>query len=1808
MADAYSHALVVELGENDARRIKNRLVKYFQSKKSSNGGECAVDYKDGSRTAVVRFREKEDQQNVLAKKDHQFRDKDMANALTLTVSLPPEERKQEASPEKKFKKYVDEKSIQPPIEEPKPAARVQTEEKGEDDDSEEEELCSTQAVIEKIPVSVNQEYLEMLVENVFKNTDSPSASQSFTLDVLPAISSAVVTFKSENKKNDFVTGCLHNRNFTKKGIRVRPLELTRQVLVDDVKKISEDYLRLYFDNEGGDVEDFVLNEQEQSALITFSNPKAVQKILMKKHLIQKEEIRVYPFYESLGIALYGKDAPSLKLPAAISEPIEEAVWRYLNDRQTALKTIQNQLTKHFCKVTLGQSALCLNPFPSLLQEQNAKAIVKDWRDDVRSALELALSNIKSTKFQPEPEVWKESEMKIREVLRNEDVAVVPDRARGILSVVGPLADINKLQPNLTEVINKITTRVHREKFSETHDIKVSQLIFNVLCREGLRDKLLQVYPELKMSFSKGSTDLSITGLKDEIFAANRVIYDAMLALKRQHLELDNSILDLLKDEQPEKLTDAFLKPSGINAVFDISANRVHLLAASDRGLTEAGDYLKKLLVTRNIDVEDRKVLYKPEWQDLVSQLENADNKSLRTIRIHAAGQKVVVSGLTDVVKRVSSTVEDFLAKNAQVEETVNVKPNAKVEYMSKLDLSWLKKMEDKVAVHYKKEALSLSGCRVHVTECKKLVEDFISSLVFERLRVPKPGVRTFFREKEDMYVSSLWTDTGCRVQLVDESSDDGQDDNKKFPVPVYQLQTSDGVEIAVCKADMCTYPVDAVVNASNQDLKHSGGLSAALLKAAGPQLQVECDQRISLNGQLRFGDCVITGAGGRLSCKKIIHAVGPVFDPAKAPKTQAQLKRAVKGSLELAERRGCVTVALPAISKNQGFPLDLCATIIVRAVKEHCDEKADDNTLKKIHLVNNDDNAVKAMERAVRQEFGNHGASSSQQTLPTKPLVAAKPSGSDLNCLGKVTTAEGLAISLIKGNIENATTEVVVNTITKDLDLSKGAVSNAIFRVAGPKLQQVVRAKSPSGNVGEVIVTEGCNLKSKQVFHAVAPHWDNGQGQPGESLKGIFRDCLGKAEDSGLASMSLPAIGTGNLGFPRDLAASLMLKEILDFSSKKQPKHLKNIVIILYPGDAKTIQVFTDEFKTQFPNASVGSVPTSSPQKSGPFSKIVSGSGIYETKMGSVAVQVVTGDITKENCDVIVNSSNESFTLKTGVSKAILEAAGPAVEAQCQTLGALTTSDIILTQPGNLKCKNILHLVGRSDPAVIYSVVKNALLMCVKHKFTSVSFPAIGTGQGNAKASQVADAMLDAVIDVLNQNASTTLKTIRIVIFQAPMLKDFHSSMQDREAKAGAAELPKEKEKGWSFGYFGSRIKSLFSGTTEKPKKEDDFVIEPLEMDPACFHICSDSQAKVDSAKMWINDLIIKEESNNKIQDNAILSLSDADHKKIVDIQKNMFVSIRTENKSGHASITIEGLSKNVLKATNVIHEMLRKARDEEDQKRKEELASTVVDWQYQAGLHFQSFDSKNNFKLEHAFEKKLQTVKITLQGQDYTVNMPSGPATDSQGRTLEIKRIDKLKDEDIPEIWDPIPANKSCHAVTIQPGSAEYNEVLTLFQASCKLNVLKIERIQNPGLWKSLLVKKLDMEKRNGHQNNERRLFHGTSDDTVVHINEHGFNRSYAGKNAACYGNGTYFAINASYSASNTYSKPNQNGEKFMYLCRVLTGDYTLGRQNMITPPTKGPVSVQKYDSVVDNTTRPTMFVVFNDIQAYPEYLITFK
>ncbi|PWA24774.1 hypothetical protein CCH79_00010096 [Gambusia affinis] len=145
------------------------------------------------------------------------------------------------------------------------------------------------------------------------------------------------------------------------------------------------------------------------------------------------------------------------------------------------------------------------------------------------------------------------------------------------------------------------------------------------------------------------------------------------------------------------------------------------------------------------------------------------------------------------------------------------------------------------------------------------------------------------------------------------------------------------------------------------------------------------------------------------------------------------------------------------------------------------------------------------------------------------------------------------------------------------------------------------------------------------------------------------------------------------------------------------------------------------------------------------------------------------------------------------------------------------------------------------------------------------------------------------------------------------------------------------------------------------------------------------------------------------------------------------------------------------------------------------------------------------------------------------------------------------------------------------------------------------IQRIQNPSLWK-----KEQMQKRNGGKRvDEKLLFHGTEESLVDAICDQNFDWRMCGVHGTAYGRGSYFARDASY--SDRYSRVRGSLNKIMFVARVLVGEYTKGRSSYVRPPPKAG-SKALYDSCVDSERDPSIFVIFEKQQIYPEYLIKYR
>ncbi|XP_056254673.1 protein mono-ADP-ribosyltransferase PARP10 [Seriola aureovittata] len=252
---------------------------------------------------------------------------------------------------------------------------------------------------------------------------------------------------------------------------------------------------------------------------------------------------------------------------------------------------------------------------------------------------------------------------------------------------------------------------------------------------------------------------------------------------------------------------------------------------------------------------------------------------------------------------------------------------------------------------------------------------------------------------------------------------------------------------------------------------------------------------------------------------------------------------------------------------------------------------------------------------------------------------------------------------------------------------------------------------------------------------------------------------------------------------------------------------------------------------------------------------------------------------------------------------------------------------------------------------------------------------------------------------------------------------------------------------------------------------------------------------------------------------------------------------------------------------------------------------------------------------IENAWRMKLKKVDILLDNQPHIIsfekmqehNIASGKYLKISRKMLELGDLN----EDIPEEEYSLLSNLP-EATKVDEESDEFQNVVknfyeTIQEYHSKIRIIQVEKLMNRLLYNQYKLKKASVLQRATYPEIERTLYHGTSETSVKEICVHGFNRSFCGKNATVYGQGVYFAVNSALSVQDQYSPPNLDGYKFIFVSKVLTGDYTKGCHSMKTAPLKETGDIPlRYDSVTDDITKPSMFVIFNDTQAFPEYLIT--
>lgn len=170
-----------------------------------------------------------------------------------------------------------------------------------------------------------------------------------------------------------------------------------------------------------------------------------------------------------------------------------------------------------------------------------------------------------------------------------------------------------------------------------------------------------------------------------------------------------------------------------------------------------------------------------------------------------------------------------------------------------------------------------------------------------------------------------------------------------------------------------------------------------------------------------------------------------------------------------------------------------------------------------------------------------------------------------------------------------------------------------------------------------------------------------------------------------------------------------------------------------------------------------------------------------EIQVGKSKLEMVKGDITKQDTDAIVNAANSGLRAGSGVNGAIHRAGGPAIMDECRRIGGCPTGSAVLTNAGQLKCKKVIHAVGPvwhggsgGEPAQLESAHRKCLELATANGLKSLAFCAISTGVYGYPMEAAADLAIRTVMDYLKDHPEIEL--VRFVLFDDMAYRTFEAA------------------------------------------------------------------------------------------------------------------------------------------------------------------------------------------------------------------------------------------------------------------------------------------------------------------------------------------------------------------------------------------------------------------------------------------------
>ena len=175
-----------------------------------------------------------------------------------------------------------------------------------------------------------------------------------------------------------------------------------------------------------------------------------------------------------------------------------------------------------------------------------------------------------------------------------------------------------------------------------------------------------------------------------------------------------------------------------------------------------------------------------------------------------------------------------------------------------------------------------------------------------------------------------------------------------------------------------------------------------------------------------------------------------------------------------------------------------------------------------------------------------------------------------------------------------------------------------------------------------------------------------------------------------------------------------------------------------------------------------------------------------QVSIGSCVLELVTGDITRQTTDAIVNAANSHLAGGGGVDGAIHRAGGPSIMAETRQKypQGCPTGEAVITGAGQLQARYVIHAVGpiwnggqSREAELLASAYQKSLEAAVAQQCQSVALPSLSTGAYAYPVILAARTALATVVAFLREHHQPSL--VRFVLFDRGTYEAYASALEE---------------------------------------------------------------------------------------------------------------------------------------------------------------------------------------------------------------------------------------------------------------------------------------------------------------------------------------------------------------------------------------------------------------------------------------------